>query len=346
MSGYAGTSPPAAAQAPTLSLEDALKLQRALLMAYSAVDFKAKLHKIQEKTPESEFGSAEYITKLRELTLEVQASVLPMYGFQGNRQGVVDMMNAFAPHMDYPEVAIVAEQINEALGMRKAFGGFTTISSAYENPLQADSCVALQKELLAVYSSNDVQSDIAAIQSFRGTAQYGQKVRQIVTPIAMLFCAKYGFDEDLAGVGSMFRAINEFLQNPEVHEQANKINAVLRLGELPPLPIRAVQVHRFVRPVPGPDGFTPVQSLSSESITLEARPGSTNFQVKKKIAEFHDAKVENLKLLVHKDGFWVTADDNMVAPSHGLHLRGLNALTQPPFSVEYSKRLLGALVDQ
>lgn len=340
MSGYSGSNPPKAV--PTLSLQDATQLQRALLVAYSAADFKAKLQKLQEK--EKDLYSMEYVKKLRELTLTVQAEVLPMYGFEGNRQGVIDMMNSFAPHMDYPEVAILAEQVNESLGIRTG-GGAIPVSSGYENPLKADSALALQKELMALYSMDSTLEKIAAVQSFRGTAHYGHQVRHIVTPLAMGLCGKYGFDESAAGVGSMFRAINEFLINPAIHALANDINRLLVLPELPPLPTRPVQVCRFVPPVPGPDGFSPVQSNEvPESITYEASPGSTVSQLKKMIADSHGEKTEHVKLLIHKDGFWVTADENMIAPSHGLHVKGLSTLTQPPFSIAYSKKLLQALV--
>lgn len=55
-----------------------------------------------------------------ELALEVQKEILPMFGFEGSREGVKDMIQHCSRFLCDPEVAILFDATNAKLGMTHA----------------------------------------------------------------------------------------------------------------------------------------------------------------------------------------------------------------------------------
>mmetsp|Transcript_57621 Transcript_57621/g.166827 ORF Transcript_57621/g.166827 Transcript_57621/m.166827 type:complete len:1106 (-) Transcript_57621:140-3457(-) len=78
-----------------LTTQEAVNLQRELMAGYGTDDFQQRLAQLR-----SGGNKSKYTGERLKLLLEVQAKILPRYGFQGNLQGAMEMMEAFrAKHL-------------------------------------------------------------------------------------------------------------------------------------------------------------------------------------------------------------------------------------------------------
>eukprot|EP00931_Biecheleriopsis_adriatica_P048613 TRINITY_DN28104_c0_g1_i2.p1 TRINITY_DN28104_c0_g1~~TRINITY_DN28104_c0_g1_i2.p1 ORF type:complete len:100 (-),score=21.85 TRINITY_DN28104_c0_g1_i2:47-346(-) len=98
-----------------LTLERALSLQEELMEGFGRSEFQRALAQIIREHP-SKTG-AEFAKKRNDLFLTVQSLVLPRYGFEGTPKGVMQMMSAYAPHSQSPEVGWNNDQLNKLLQM-------------------------------------------------------------------------------------------------------------------------------------------------------------------------------------------------------------------------------------
>mmetsp|Transcript_96654 Transcript_96654/g.171915 ORF Transcript_96654/g.171915 Transcript_96654/m.171915 type:complete len:325 (-) Transcript_96654:139-1113(-) len=96
-----------------LTLEQALSLQEDLMAGYGRTDFQQALAQIIQEHPEK--SGHLFHKKRNDLFLTVQSVVLPRYGFEGTPKGVMQMMQAYGPHGQVPEVAWNNSELNKLL---------------------------------------------------------------------------------------------------------------------------------------------------------------------------------------------------------------------------------------
>jgi len=94
-----------------LTLQQALNLQTELHFGFSQPAFQEKLQSLQEQFE----GTPRYVKECSDHILNVQQTILPRYGFQGNQKGVHEMLQAFGPHNDNPDIKKKGEEINKLL---------------------------------------------------------------------------------------------------------------------------------------------------------------------------------------------------------------------------------------
>lgn len=104
------------------SREDILYLLRTLLFFYSIPHFQARVVELKlfETDKRSKNSGYYHLTGRAQLALEVQATLLPKFGFEASREGVRDMISLCAGYLSYPEVAELMDDINIKLGMTDA----------------------------------------------------------------------------------------------------------------------------------------------------------------------------------------------------------------------------------
>lgn len=99
---------------PILTLKQALALQRELLYGFSTESFLQDLAELRESTQ----SRIELFQGRQRLLLSVQRQVLPRYGFEGTRTGVLKMMGQMGSFIEDPEFAKFNIQINQLIGIR------------------------------------------------------------------------------------------------------------------------------------------------------------------------------------------------------------------------------------
>mmetsp|Transcript_41236 Transcript_41236/g.106691 ORF Transcript_41236/g.106691 Transcript_41236/m.106691 type:complete len:747 (-) Transcript_41236:170-2410(-) len=82
---------------PVLTRDQALQIQRQLLVGFASKEFQRKLMELEWALGKD---TGQFLSERQMLALEVQRFILPMYGFDAGPKGVKDMMKAFdAPHL-------------------------------------------------------------------------------------------------------------------------------------------------------------------------------------------------------------------------------------------------------
>merc|ERR1719210_1393487 len=97
---------------PSLTLEQALTMQKELYKGFAQDDFQKKLRALEKAHRK---GSGEYVKGRQELCLTVQSTILPKYGFDGNQRGVFSMMVCMAEFNTNAEFIEMGMRINTLL---------------------------------------------------------------------------------------------------------------------------------------------------------------------------------------------------------------------------------------
>eukprot|EP00427_Karlodinium_veneficum_P000167 CAMPEP_0169167692 /NCGR_PEP_ID=MMETSP1015-20121227/60609_1 /TAXON_ID=342587 /ORGANISM="Karlodinium micrum, Strain CCMP2283" /LENGTH=435 /DNA_ID=CAMNT_0009240423 /DNA_START=78 /DNA_END=1386 /DNA_ORIENTATION=- len=105
-----------------LTREQVLALANELLDGFRVKEFQEELQSLIKGC-----SKAELRPRRAELALKVQSKVLPKYGFAGTTLGVMQMLEAFAPHAGDWMVARLVSQIDEKLGLPAE----TTLTTLY-----------------------------------------------------------------------------------------------------------------------------------------------------------------------------------------------------------------------
>lgn len=119
-SSHSSASPVAATSADgarpcSISKQDTVALLRELLAAFSTPTFQQQVHLLKRATA-SHTGNAGKMDGCDELALAVQCRVLPRYGFEGSRRGVLCMICECSRHIKDPTVSMLNDAINGKLG--------------------------------------------------------------------------------------------------------------------------------------------------------------------------------------------------------------------------------------
>lgn len=99
---------------PSLTLEEALAMQRKLYARFESDDFQDRLEDLERKC---EKGSRQFIEERNGLFLQAQAPVLESFGFQPNQQGVLEMLRAGARWSKNEDFRRARDRLNELLGI-------------------------------------------------------------------------------------------------------------------------------------------------------------------------------------------------------------------------------------
>jgi hypothetical protein len=105
-----------------LTREQVLALANELLDGFRVKEFQEELQSLVKGC-----SKAELRPRRAELALKVQSKVLPKYGFAGTTLGVMQMLEAFAPHAGDWMVSRLVSQIDEKLGLPAE----TTLTTLY-----------------------------------------------------------------------------------------------------------------------------------------------------------------------------------------------------------------------
>ena len=98
---------------PTLTVEQALQIQRQLLVGFADREFQRKLMELEWAHGKD---TGQFLTERQMLALEVQRVVLPKYGFDPGAKGVKDMMKAFdAPELAHKDIMTNGMMLNSLL---------------------------------------------------------------------------------------------------------------------------------------------------------------------------------------------------------------------------------------
>lgn len=110
---------PREAGSADLSKSDVMSLLREQLAAFSEPSFQKALDKLlQDKG--SAAGDGYYVSGRAELALGVQCEILPRFGFEGSREGLLSSINSCAPFISDHEVAQLLDAVNLKLGMSRS----------------------------------------------------------------------------------------------------------------------------------------------------------------------------------------------------------------------------------
>lgn len=99
-------------QTVSLTLVQALNLQRELCEGFSQKSFQQQLSKLRSRFPKA---TDEFFAELSELLLSVQSPALLRYGFEDTKNGVLFMINAINRFTNNPEIARRHREINKLL---------------------------------------------------------------------------------------------------------------------------------------------------------------------------------------------------------------------------------------
>eukprot|EP00404_Azadinium_spinosum_P061656 CAMPEP_0180696066 /NCGR_PEP_ID=MMETSP1038_2-20121128/2779_1 /TAXON_ID=632150 /ORGANISM="Azadinium spinosum, Strain 3D9" /LENGTH=278 /DNA_ID=CAMNT_0022727517 /DNA_START=9 /DNA_END=845 /DNA_ORIENTATION=+ len=95
-----------------LSLEQALSLQRELYLGFTSAAFRKSRAELEERCGK---GLESYPEERSRLFLTVQSKVLPRYGFEGNQNGVLEMLDVGARFNQNAEYREKRDQLNQLL---------------------------------------------------------------------------------------------------------------------------------------------------------------------------------------------------------------------------------------
>mmetsp|Transcript_12764 Transcript_12764/g.40014 ORF Transcript_12764/g.40014 Transcript_12764/m.40014 type:complete len:558 (-) Transcript_12764:319-1992(-) len=104
----------AAGGRPSLTLDEALCMQRELHSQFCDDEFLERLMELEET---HKMGTPKFLGARNKLFLEVQAPILVKYGFQGSHRGVAQMLQAGARWNDHPDYARNRNRLNTLLGL-------------------------------------------------------------------------------------------------------------------------------------------------------------------------------------------------------------------------------------
>mmetsp|Transcript_64981 Transcript_64981/g.152916 ORF Transcript_64981/g.152916 Transcript_64981/m.152916 type:complete len:293 (-) Transcript_64981:154-1032(-) len=92
---------------------------RVQLVEFSKATFQAQVAELKKAVnqPEADFY---HLPGRAELALTIQEVLLPHYGFEGSKSGVLEMLRCCIPFLQDPDVAGLLDQVNERLGMSPA----------------------------------------------------------------------------------------------------------------------------------------------------------------------------------------------------------------------------------
>lgn len=99
---------------PSLTLEQALSMQKELHAQFSKDDFMSRLEDLEET---HKMGSAKFIAARNKLFLEVQAPIILRYGFEGSHKGVMQMLAAAARWNSNADYRRGVDRLNCLLGI-------------------------------------------------------------------------------------------------------------------------------------------------------------------------------------------------------------------------------------
>lgn len=110
------------------SAKDAIHLLQALFKAFSSPLMQSCVDLLKQSAAARSGGPGKkepadgyyHLPGRAELALEVQKEILPMFGFEGSREGVKDMIQHCSRFLCDPEVAILFDATNAKLGMTHA----------------------------------------------------------------------------------------------------------------------------------------------------------------------------------------------------------------------------------
>eukprot|EP00420_Gonyaulax_spinifera_P026224 CAMPEP_0197902488 /NCGR_PEP_ID=MMETSP1439-20131203/53576_1 /TAXON_ID=66791 /ORGANISM="Gonyaulax spinifera, Strain CCMP409" /LENGTH=286 /DNA_ID=CAMNT_0043523517 /DNA_START=59 /DNA_END=919 /DNA_ORIENTATION=+ len=115
-----------APQRPTLTLEQALSLQEELREGFSDPEFQRRLKDLKEA---GGWEPNELVDEERSrLFLTVQSFVLPKYGFEPNRKGVIDMLEAGAQFKNNEQYKANRDKLNSLLGFVDLDEGLSVVA--------------------------------------------------------------------------------------------------------------------------------------------------------------------------------------------------------------------------
>eukprot|EP00746_Dinoflagellata_sp_MGD_P091297 gnl/MRDRNA2_/MRDRNA2_36184_c0_seq1.p1 gnl/MRDRNA2_/MRDRNA2_36184_c0~~gnl/MRDRNA2_/MRDRNA2_36184_c0_seq1.p1 ORF type:complete len:989 (+),score=186.91 gnl/MRDRNA2_/MRDRNA2_36184_c0_seq1:57-3023(+) len=240
-------------EAPKLAFtfENAIWLQDELLKEFSDPEFQREMLKIMS---DANHIKTKALTK-RELIMGVQKNILPKYGFEGSLKGVHDMLVAYAPYMNDPQVFANTNRINRLIGQpeisaaqaaaqrNRSLPGtqkgvedekssmelqeFQISPSAKGAPinevkLQArggkltiDAAIQLQEDLKELYAAESFQSELMQLRD--GGAEQQASFRELVLTEQVKVFPKYGFSASEEGVAEMVLAFKslDLVGNPQ-----------------------------------------------------------------------------------------------------------------------------------
>mmetsp|Transcript_90416 Transcript_90416/g.229903 ORF Transcript_90416/g.229903 Transcript_90416/m.229903 type:complete len:234 (-) Transcript_90416:63-764(-) len=104
-----------------LTKAECLDLQDELIAAYSEDTVQTALEKLQIRFKANNMAQSKYPRLLADVLLAPQRKVLPKWGFDAPPKGVVQMLNAFVPHNDDPDVVLKVTILNGLIGLDMAW---------------------------------------------------------------------------------------------------------------------------------------------------------------------------------------------------------------------------------
>lgn len=105
---------------PSLSLEQALSLQRELIQGFEAYEFQQKLKDLlvlHANSGSDSKGRRLFNAERQKLFLAVQSQVLPTYGFEGTQKGVFTMMHSMSVFNGEPEFTQLGIYLDQLLAL-------------------------------------------------------------------------------------------------------------------------------------------------------------------------------------------------------------------------------------
>ncbi|CAE7754418.1 unnamed protein product [Symbiodinium sp. CCMP2456] len=139
-----------------LSRERALALQMELMAAYSSPIFQKRLHELGREHPP---GTKSFNHGRHKLIRQLQASIIPLYGFDNSEDGVQLMLEAFTCFQQDPDIQVNTVAINDLLSL-DAQAPTEAKRRLIQKPLTKLVMIDLLRALFVEFSKAPFQADV------------------------------------------------------------------------------------------------------------------------------------------------------------------------------------------
>ena len=216
-----------------LSREDALRLQRELMVAFSTPAFQRELHELGRLHAAGTTGRQ---AALLRLVRSVQVEIIPRFGFAGSEAGLASMLRAFRSLEADPDVSVNSTAIRELLSLELPSLSVPNARMVVERPCTKHRVLDLLRVQLIEFSKAAFQLEVetlkrqaaqkhaaAGFYHLPGRAELALLVQETLLP-------QYGFAASKDGVREMIQHCAPFAQDQDVAGLLDRINETLGMS--------------------------------------------------------------------------------------------------------------------
>jgi len=217
-----------------LDKDTILALQKELLDIFTAPGVQKKLREIRD-------SGVKCPTLAALLDTKEQRKLLEKYGLDASLSDLKDVTYIWRNFETDPDVYVNHASIQEALGFSTVKDQDVQMPKGYKQPLNKQSLIRLMKSLLKSYSEPDFQAAIEDMKRRADASKEGSKIQKdgyyhLPGREAVAFAVQeqllpcFGLQATREGVTEMIKRCAEHLDDPEVAQLMDSVNAKLGMS--------------------------------------------------------------------------------------------------------------------